>query len=43
LGAEALLIPTVFLMKGRWNPKAARRDDLEHEKMIEEQLAALSR
>jgi MFS family permease len=42
-GAEALLIPTVFLMKGRWSPKAAREDDLEHEKMIEEELAALSR
>jgi MFS family permease len=40
-GAEALLIPTVFLMKGRWSPKAARRDELEHEKMIEEELAAL--
>jgi MFS family permease len=42
-GAEALLIPTVFLMKGRWSPKAARRDDLEHEKLVEEELAALSR
>jgi MFS family permease len=42
-GAEALLIPTVFLMKGRWNPKAARKDDLEHEQMVEKELAALSR
>jgi MFS family permease len=40
-GAEALLVPTVFLMKGRWNPKAARADDLAHEKLIGEELAAL--
>lgn len=42
-GAEALLIPTVFLMRGRWSPKAARRDDVEHEEMIAEELAALNR
>jgi MFS family permease len=40
-GAEALLIPTVFLMKGRWNPKSARADELAHEKLIGEELAAL--
>ncbi len=40
-GCEALLIPTVFLMKGRWNPKAAREDDKEHEAMVEEELAKL--
>jgi hypothetical protein len=41
-GAEALLIPSLFLMRGRWNPKAARQDEAAHEKMIEEELAALS-
>ena len=41
-GAEALLIPAIFLMRGRWNPKAARQDEAAHEKMIEEELAALS-
>src|SRR5262249_29786005 len=34
-GAEALLIPTVFLMKGRWNPKAADKDYVDHEKLVE--------
>jgi MFS family permease len=42
-GAEALLIPTVFLMKGRWRPKAAREDEIVHEKMVEKELAAISR
>jgi MFS family permease len=42
-GAQALLIPTVFLLKGRWNPKSAHRDAAEHERVIEEELAALSR
>jgi MFS family permease len=42
-GAEAVLIPTIFLLRGRWNPKAARQDEAAHEKMIEEELAALSR
>ena len=42
-GAEALLIPTIFLMRGRWGPKAARQDDLEHERPITEELAALNR
>jgi MFS family permease len=42
-GAEALLIPAVFLMKGRWGPKAAREDELEHEQMVDRELAALSR
>jgi Major Facilitator Superfamily len=42
-GAQALLIPTIFLMRGRWSPKAARQDDLEHERMITEELAALGR
>jgi hypothetical protein len=42
-GTEALLLPTIFLLKGRWNPKAAKRDADEHERMIEAELAALAR
>ena len=40
-GCEALLIPTVFLMKGRWSPKTARADDEAHEEMVEAELAKL--
>lgn len=42
-GAEALLIPTIFLMKGRWSPKAARKDDAAHEELVEAELAKLGR
>jgi MFS family permease len=40
-GAEALLIPTIFLMRGRWSPKAARADDEAHEALVEAELARM--
>jgi MFS family permease len=40
-GAEALILPTIFLLKGRWSPAKARRDEEEHERMIEAELAAM--
>ncbi len=33
----------VFFMRGRWSPRAARRDFDEHERMITEELAKLAR
>jgi MFS family permease len=42
-GAEALLIPTIFLMRGRWSPKAARADDAAHEALMEAELARMER
>ncbi len=41
LGTEVLLLPFVFLMRGRWSPRRARHDEQEHERMVEEELAAL--
>jgi MFS family permease len=40
-GCEALLIPTVFLMRGRWSPKAAREDDDAHERWVESELTKI--
>jgi len=40
--AELALLPFVFLMKGRWNPKRARQDEEEHERKVQEALAALA-
>ena len=31
----------VFTMRGRWSPRAARRDLDEHERMVTEELAKL--
>jgi MFS family permease len=38
---EALILPTIFLLRGRWSPKAARKDEEVHEEMIEAELAGL--
>jgi hypothetical protein len=41
VGGEALLLPFVFVMKGRWSPRRARADLDEHERKVQEELAAL--
>jgi MFS family permease len=41
VGGEAVFIPLVFLMAGRWDPRRARRDAAEHERKVQEELAAL--
>ena len=33
----------VFSMRGRWSPRAARRDLAEHDQMVTDELAELSR
>ncbi|HEV2346017.1 MAG TPA: MFS transporter, partial [Actinocrinis sp.] len=42
VGGEAVFIPFIFLMAGRWSPRKAREDVQAHEKLISEQLAELS-
>jgi MFS family permease len=42
-GAEALIIPSIFLLRGRWSPKRAREDELAHDRMLEKELAELAR
>jgi len=41
LGGEAVFIPAIFLMAGRWSPRKARDDVAAHEQLISEQLAQL--
>jgi MFS family permease len=40
---QALFLPFIFLLTGRWSPRKARRDAEEHERMVQEELAALHR
>jgi MFS family permease len=41
VGGEILFLPFIFLMTGRWNPRRAREDAEEHERKVQEELAAL--
>ncbi|HSP37784.1 MAG TPA: MFS transporter [Frankiaceae bacterium] len=41
LAAQALFLPFVFLMAGRWSPRRAREDELEHEQLVEREMQAL--
>ncbi len=42
-GCTLFFIPFVFVMKGRWSPRRARKDDAEHEAFVEAQLAQVRR
>jgi MFS family permease len=39
---QVAFIPFVFLMTGRWSPRKAREDALEHERKVEAELRALN-
>jgi MFS family permease len=43
VGGEALLLPFLFVMKGRWSPRRARADLAEHQQAVQEELAALQK
>ena len=40
--AQLFLIPTIFLMKGRWSPRRAREDEVEHEQKLQAEMAKLA-
>ena len=40
-GCTAFFIPFVFVMKGRWSSRSARRDEREHEAFMEKELASI--
>ena len=42
-GAELVLLPTIFLLRGRWSPKRAKRDAEDHEALIQAELLKLAR
>ena len=41
VATAALMIPTVFLLKGKWSPRSARKVEHEHEQMVDMELAKL--
>jgi MFS family permease len=41
VGGEALFLPFILLMAGRWSPRRAREDAEEHERKVARELAAL--
>ncbi|MGH2927729.1 MAG: MFS transporter, partial [Solirubrobacteraceae bacterium] len=41
VGGEVLFIPLVLFMAGRWSPRRARLDEIEHNARVEEELARL--
>ena len=41
VGGQVVFIPFVLLMAGRWRPRKAREDAEEHERKVEEEMAAL--
>jgi MFS family permease len=41
VGGEVLFLPFILVMTGRWSPRRAREDAEEHERKVQEELAAL--
>ncbi|MGH9918910.1 MAG: hypothetical protein ACRD6W_08600, partial [Nitrososphaerales archaeon] len=43
IGGMAVFLVLVFFMRGRWSPRAARRDLEEHDRLVAEELAKIRR
>ena len=41
VAGQVLFLPFVFVLTGRWSPRRAKQDELEHEQRVQEELAAL--
>ncbi|HEY1633534.1 MAG TPA: MFS transporter [Acidimicrobiales bacterium] len=41
VGTEVAFIPFIFVMTGRWSPRRAKRDEQEHQQLVERELQAL--
>ena len=42
LAGQLVFAVLVFFMRGRWSPRAARRDLAEHDRIVTEELAKLA-
>jgi hypothetical protein len=40
-GGQIVFLPFIFVMTGRWSPRKAREDELEHERYVEREMARL--
>ena len=41
VGGEVVFLPFILVMTGRWSPRKAREDAAEHERLVQQELAAL--
>jgi MFS family permease len=41
LGGVLVFVALIFVMKGRWSPRAAARDQAEHDRAVQEELSRL--
>ena len=41
-GGQVIFLPFIFVMAGRWSPRKAREDALEHQRAVDRELAALA-
>jgi MFS family permease len=41
VGTEVAFIPFIFVMAGRWSPRRARRDEQEHQELVDREFEAL--
>lgn len=42
VAGQLVFLPFVFVLAGRWSPRQARQDALEHERLVEAELARLA-
>jgi MFS family permease len=43
VGGQVLFLPFILVMTGRWSPRKARQDAEEHDRLIQQELAALEK
>jgi ACS family D-galactonate transporter-like MFS transporter len=43
IAGQLLFLPFVFVLTGRWSPRRAKQDEVEHEQRVQAELAALQR
>ncbi|HEV7187537.1 MAG TPA: MFS transporter [Blastococcus sp.] len=41
VAGQIVFLPFVFVLTGRWSPRRAKQDEAEHERLVQEELAAL--
>ena len=41
LACQVVFLPSVLFLSGRWSPRKAREDELDHERLVEAELALL--
>jgi hypothetical protein len=41
IAGQVVFLPFVFILTGRWSPRRAKQDEIEHERRVEQELAAM--